>query len=249
MRSTLISFVGLALSPIQATALAQDRGSNAPVINSGAPPPVINSGAPPAVIDSGAPPPPSVLPSTSVNGSALLRPSFPNVEMKVEPKPGLENECPFLVQLFDFATPTVVSLPYFGAPKPASTSTENETQLHIEGDAPLQWISQGGFSLASRDKNTVTWLARLSNTYNRCEGKAWLYKRDGVARTKDQSYIALEFGSGQVSLTLDLQKKRHESRLEWAGIQGGGRPAWRYVSAAPTSPERRPASGNSNQRH
>jgi hypothetical protein len=213
-------------------ALAQSSdssaGSSAPVINSGAPPQFLRQAPPPPA------PPPSLANSPrSFPGAPSSRPSFPNVEMKVEPKAGLENECPVLVQLFDFETPSEDTLPFYGTPRTQEAPRGSTAALQMEGDAPLQWISQGGFSLATRATHEVTWVARLHDKYARCEGSAWLIKRDGVARKKEQSYLFLTFASGNVSLRLDLARRNLDSKLQWAGLAGGGRPAWRYVSTRP----------------
>lgn len=104
-----------------------------------------------------------------------------------------------------------------------------EGSYTVDGMAKLDWLA-GKFTIATTDRFSVTWQAKLQRKYQNCVAAAG-FDYDAQERTQRHSYLRMQFDKGNVYLILDMTAMYDANRLTPVIIKQevkDGNPIWAW---------------------
>ena len=104
-----------------------------------------------------------------------------------------------------------------------------EGSYTVDGMAKLDWLA-GKFTIATTDRFSVTWQAKLQPKYQNCIAAAG-FGYDVKERTNPHSYLRMQFDKGKVYLILDMTGRYDGNSLTptilYQGVKDGN-PIWTW---------------------
>jgi len=105
-----------------------------------------------------------------------------------------------------------------------------EGSYTVDGIAKLDWLA-GKFTIATTDRFSVTWQAKLQRKYQNCVAAAG-FGYDAQERTERHSYLRMQFDKGKVYLILDMTGRYDANSLTPVIIKKevkDGNPIWTWA--------------------